>query len=49
MNNDLLDAVRAKSVAWLLVRLDLDADPLYTVSEPDNAILECDKLGLLSR
>ena len=32
VNNDLLDAVRAKCVAWLLVRLDLDADPLYTVT-----------------
>ena len=31
VNNDLLDAVRAKGVAWLLVRLDLDADPLYIV------------------
>ena len=31
VNNDLLDAVRAKGVAWLLVRLDLDVDPLYTV------------------
>ena len=31
VNNDLLDAVRAKGVAWLLVRLDIDADTLYTV------------------
>ena len=32
-NNDLLDAVRT----WILVRLDLDADPLYTVKiQPPN-------------
>ena len=30
VNNDFLDAVRAKGVPWLLVRLDLDADPWYT-------------------
>ena len=37
VNNYLLDAVRAKDVAWLLARLDLDADPLYTVKiRPQN-------------
>ena len=31
VNNDLLDDVRVKDVAWLLARLGLDTDPLYTV------------------
>ncbi|KAK7086901.1 hypothetical protein SK128_000805 [Halocaridina rubra] len=31
VNSDLLAGVRAKDTAWLLARLGLDTDPLYTV------------------
>ena len=37
VNNDLLDVIRDEDVAWVLARLDLDAEPLYKATiRPQN-------------